>query len=172
MGKDANVPLARGLLSVLDLTRRSRDGAGTNPIVESAANAAAPRAPLSPRRQPRRRWFHAVSGRRNDGRGGVRLWRHPPNRHPQSLPSSTSTKTSKHGWPASLPTGASRTRHGCTRAGRFWRCAGPSSSGGGSGGAAQAARRVAAAIAGEGRHGAPSLLRLRRRCQRRCVRWP
>ena len=53
MGKDANVPLARGLLSVLDLTRRSRDGAGTNPIVESAANAAAPRAPLSPRRQPR-----------------------------------------------------------------------------------------------------------------------
>ena len=64
---------------MLDLTRRSRDGCtGTNPIVESAANAAAPRgSTLSSRTTPSLVGSMLNPGGRNDGRGGVRLWRHP-----------------------------------------------------------------------------------------------
>jgi len=74
------------------------------------------------------RWIHAEPGKGGTTAAAAFAFGVIPK------PPSTSTKTSKPGWPASLPTGASRTRHGCTRAGRFWRCAGPSSSGGRIGG--------------------------------------
>ena len=138
MGKEANVSLARGLLSVC---------AGPDEKVARRVHGDEPDRRIGrQRRRPARlhsllednpvpRWIHAEPGREERRPRRRSPLASSPNRHPPSPPpSSTSTKTSKPGWPASLPTGASRTRHGCTRAGRFWRCAGPSSSGGRIGG--------------------------------------